>query len=138
MTEGQGKSSTAPTFSKLGYNNQALLHEADHQVGVAGAPTTEVLSLLVNLAFTQALNDMYVSQNNFSFCKGILYLKWTLFYCHGKQVDQRATIAHLSPMCQGQISLQKTYKWAMETRGLKSNLSEFLCLSWLPATLMMI
>ena len=26
----------------------------------------------------------------------------------------------------------------METRGPKSNLSELLCLSWLPATLMMI
>ena len=25
-----------------------------------------------------------------------------------KQVAQRATIAHLSPMCQGQISFQKT------------------------------
>ena len=54
-----------------------------------------------------------------------------------QQVAQRATIAHLSPMCQGQISFQKTYKWAMDTRGLKSNLSELLCLSWLPATLMM-
>ena len=41
-------------------------------------------------------------------------------------------------MCQGQISFQKTYKWAMETRGLKSNSSKLLCLSWLPATLMMI
>ena len=38
-----------------------------------------------------------------------------------KQVAQRATIAHLSPMCQGQISFQKTYKWAMETKGWKSN-----------------
>ena len=37
------------------------------------------------------------------------------------QVAQRATIAHLSPMCQGQISFQKTYKWAMETKGWKSN-----------------
>ena len=55
-----------------------------------------------------------------------------------EQVAQRATIAHLSPMCQGQISFQKTYKWAMETRRPKSNLSELLCLSWLPATLMMI
>ena len=55
-----------------------------------------------------------------------------------KQVAQRATIAHLSPMCQGQISFQKTYKWAMETKDLKSNSSEILCLSWLPATLMMI
>ena len=55
-----------------------------------------------------------------------------------KQVAQRATIAHLSPMCQGQISFQKTYKWAMETRGPKSNSSELLCLSWLPATLMTI
>ena len=43
-----------------------------------------------------------------------------------KQVAQRATIAHLSPMCQGQISFQKTYKWAMETRGQKSNSSELL------------
>ena len=34
------------------------------------------------------------------------------------------------------LSFKKTYKWAMETRGLKS--SELLCLSWLPATLMMI
>ena len=33
---------------------------------------------------------------------------------------------------------KKTYKWAMETRGPKSNSSERLCLSWLPATLMMI
>ena len=55
-----------------------------------------------------------------------------------KQVAQRATIAHLSSMCQGQISFQKTYKWAMETRGLKSNSSELLCLSWLPSILMMI
>ena len=41
-------------------------------------------------------------------------------------------------MCQGQISFQKTYKWAMETRGPKSNSPKFLCLSWLPATLTMI
>ena len=39
-----------------------------------------------------------------------------------KQVAQRETIAHLSPMCQGQISFQKTYKWAMETRGPKIEL----------------
>ena len=32
----------------------------------------------------------------------------------------------------------KTYKWTLETRGSKSNSSELLCLSWLPATLMMI
>ena len=55
-----------------------------------------------------------------------------------KQVSQRATIAHRSPMCQGQISFQKAYKWAMEARGPKSNSSELLCPSWLPATLMMI
>ena len=55
-----------------------------------------------------------------------------------KQVAQRATIAHPSPMYQGQVSFQKTYKWAMETRGPKSNSSKLLCLSWLPATLMMI
>ena len=55
-----------------------------------------------------------------------------------RQGAQRATIAHLSPMCQDQISFQKTYKWAMETRGPKSNSSGLLCLSWLPATLMMI
>ena len=41
-------------------------------------------------------------------------------------------------MCQGQISFQKTYKWAMETRGPKLKSSQLLCLSWLPATLMMI
>ena len=36
---------------------------------------------------------------------------------HGveEQVAQRATIAHLSPMCQGQISFKKTYTLAMET-----------------------
>ena len=34
--------------------------------------------------------------------------------------------------------ISKTYKWAMETRSPKSNSSELLCLSWLPATLMMI
>ena len=55
-----------------------------------------------------------------------------------EQVAQRATVAHLSLMCQGQISFQKTYKWAMETRGPKSHSSELLCLSWLPSTLMMI
>ena len=55
-----------------------------------------------------------------------------------KTSSPRATIAHLSPMCQGQISFQKTYKWATETRGPKSNSSELLCLSWLTATLMMI
>ena len=32
-------------------------------------------------------------------------------YCpYWKQVAQRAMIAHLSPMCQDQISFQKTYK----------------------------
>ena len=41
-------------------------------------------------------------------------------------------------MCQGQNSFKKIYKWAMETRGPKSNLSELLGLSWLSATLMMI
>ena len=61
-----------------------------------------------------------------------------LHLTYSKQVAQRATIAHLSPICQGQISFQKTYKWAMETRGLKSNSSKLLCLSWLPATLMVI
>ena len=55
-----------------------------------------------------------------------------------KEVAQRATVAHLSPMCQGQISFKKTYKWAMETRGPKSNSPGLLCLSWLPVTLMMI
>ena len=68
----------------------------------------------------------------------ILILLITPSHHHQKQVAQRATIAHLSPMCQGQISFQKTYKWAMETRGPKSNSSELLCLSWLPATLMTI
>ena len=38
----------------------------------------------------------------------------------------------------GIISFQKTYKWAMEIRGTKSNSFELLCLSWVPATLMMI
>ena len=49
-----------------------------------------------------------------------------------KQVAQRATIAHLSLICPGQISFKKNifYKWAMETRGPKSNSSELLCLSW--------
>ena len=64
--------------------------------------------------------------------------KSTVYLINCKQVAQRATIAHLIPMCQGQISFQKTYKWAMETRGPKSNSSELLCLSWLPATLMTI
>ena len=32
---------------------------------------------------------------------------------------------------------KKTYKWATETRGPKSNSSKLLCLSWLPATFMM-
>ena len=41
-------------------------------------------------------------------------------------------------MCKGPISFQKTYKWAMETRGPKSNSSKLLCLSWLPATLTII
>ena len=36
------------------------------------------------------------------------------------------------------LSFQKTYKCAMETRGPKSNSFELLCLSWLPATLMII
>ena len=62
----------------------------------------------------------------------------TLVCKMSRQVAQRATIAHLSPMCQSQISFQKKYKWAMETRDPKSNSSELLCLSWLPATLMMI
>ena len=29
-------------------------------------------------------------------------------------------------MCQGQISFQKTYKWAMKTRGLKSLIRAFM------------
>ena len=36
------------------------------------------------------------------------------------------------------LSCRGSYKWAMETRGPKSNSSEVVCLSWLPATLMMI
>ena len=36
------------------------------------------------------------------------------------------------------LSFQTTYKWAMETRGPKSNSPEVLCLSWLLATLMRI
>ena len=63
---------------------------------------------------------------------------WSTKLINPKQVAQRATIAHLSPMCQGKILFQKTYKWAMETKGPKWNSSELLCLSWLPATLMMI
>ena len=47
-----------------------------------------------------------------------------VWWWYDQQVAQRATIAHLSPMCQDQISFQKTYKWAMETRGPKSNSSE--------------
>ena len=58
--------------------------------------------------------------------------------CIKKQVAKRATITHLNPMCQGQIAFQNTYKWAMETRGPKCNSSELLCLSWLPAALIMI
>ena len=59
-----------------------------------------------------------------------------------KQVAQRATITHLIPMCQGQISFKKKknkqktknkkktkkkqpYKWAMETRGPKSTHPSF-------------
>ena len=40
------------------------------------------------------------------------------------QVAQRATIAHLSLVCQGQILFQENNKWAMEIRGPKSNSSE--------------
>ena len=93
-----------------------------------------------------------------------------------KQVAQRATIAHLSPMCQVNLPRnlmqpfptpmmlhikfdqdwptgfrdiqvrkceifvtqgQVTPKWVVWF-GPKSNLTEFLCLSWLPATLTMI
>ena len=35
-------------------------------------------------------------------------------------------LTQLSRMCQSQISFQKTYKWAMETRGPKSNSSELV------------
>ena len=41
-------------------------------------------------------------------------------------------------MCQGQISFQKTYKWAMETRGPKSNSSEFYACPGYQQLLMMI
>ena len=43
------------------------------------------------------------------------------YLTHGtdKQVAERAMIAHLNPMCQSQISFQKTYEWAMEITGLK-------------------
>ena len=53
------------------------------------------------------------------------------------QVAQRATIAQ-RVQCAKVKSHLKTYKWAMEIRGPKSNSSKLLCLSWLPATLMMI
>ena len=57
---------------------------------------------------------------------------------NSKTSSPKGKIAHPSQMCQGQISFQKTYKWAMETRGPKLNSSELLCLSWLPAILMLI
>ena len=41
-------------------------------------------------------------------------------------------------MPRSNLHFKKTYKWAMETRGPKSNSSKLLCLSWLPATLMTI
>ena len=81
---------------------------------------------------------LYTNTIQYIFCAPALLLSIRLLSVFKQQVGQRATVAHLSPMCQGQISFKKTYKWAMETRGLKSNLSELLCLSWLPATLMMI
>ena len=43
-----------------------------------------------------------------------------------------------SNVLRSNLHFKKTYKWAMETRGPKSTLSELLCLSWLPATLMVI
>ena len=84
------------------------------------------------------IKGTFFFMKNRKFCKRCLKTSWSLFPWNLIQVAQRATIAHLSPMCQGQISFQKTYKWAMETRGPKSNSSGLLCLSWLPATLMMI
>ena len=88
---------------------------------------------------------MYIAAGQGQTTSGDKILMSTETSCHfghlrqvSKQVAQRATIAHLSPMCQGQILFQKTYKWAMETRGPKSNSSKLLCLSLLSATLMMI
>ena len=48
-------------------------------------------------------NCKIILWQNCGFCGCSLYQ----YIKHKKQVAQRATIAHLSPMCQGQISFQK-------------------------------
>ena len=61
--------------------------------------------------------------------------KW---WTDGQRMEDRTCLYYKltnEPKCSGEL---KTYNWAMETSGLKSNSSELLCLSWLPATLMMI
>ena len=49
------------------------------------------------------------SQNIISF-RGVFAPTVHIYKPLIEDVAQRATITHLSPMCQGQISFQKTYK----------------------------
>ena len=110
-------------FSWRGKHHERVDSSAKYHVLVHAPPMNTDYSFIYTLNIDYSLNILYDDN------------------CHlwdKKQVAQRATIAHLSPMCPGQISFQKTYKWAMETRGPKLNSSELLCLSWLSATLMMI
>ena len=47
-----------------------------------------------------------------------------------KQVAQRATIAHLSPMCQGQISFQKHVLVTKEQASMETSLSHYNSLEY--------
>ena len=76
-------------------------------------------------SYNMAIHIILLSQpdrNILKFCFVLCFLSFHLtFYAFipNKQVAQRATIAHLSPMCQGQISFQKHINgpWKPEARN---------------------
>ena len=68
-----------------------------------------------NLFAINRINEELVLNRQFYVGMAILDLSKQLMYDFDynymlKQAAKRATISHLSPMCQGQISFQKTYK----------------------------
>ena len=68
----------------------------------------------------------------------LLHHTWPIKQILKKQNFWSPTSQTWHPLISKKKTKKKTYKWAMKTRGPKSNSSELLCLSWLPATLMMI
>ena len=66
----------------------------------------------------------------------LVYYKLTLWAFGSGELKTDLLIIHKPNLTSSHF--KTTYKWAMETRGPKSNSPKLLCLSLLPATLMMI